>query len=207
MEGGKTMKALSFIILAACVILTCGCSRDLAPSFQKQVTELKEENRQLSKENTGLKEQNLKLSERLETLTAFDSGQRQKSLPTISRITIAKRSGFVDKDDDNVKEKLVVYIKPYDSNQDVIKAAGSVTVQLWDLEKTSANAMLKEWTVAPDEISKMWMGAFMTDYYRLLLDLKPAVIRPGTQYTIKVTFTDYISGSVFKEQKVVTLDL
>jgi FtsZ-binding cell division protein ZapB len=206
MEGGKTMKAFSFIVLGVCVLLTCGCDRDLTPSYQKQIAELKEENQQLSKETTGLKEENLKLNEQVETLSGFESGERQKALPTLSKIAIAKRSGFVDKDDDNVKEKLVVYVKPYDSNLDVIKAAGSVTVQLWDLEQTSAKAMLKEWVIAPQELSKMWMGAFMTDYYRLLFDVDPSGLKVGREYTIKVTFTDYISGKVFKEQKVVTLN-
>ena len=50
------------------------------------------------------------------------------------------------------------------------------------------------------------MGAFMTDYYRLLLDLEPVAIEAGIEYTIKVTFTDYISGSTLKDQKVVTLN-
>jgi hypothetical protein len=205
MEGGKTMKALNFIVLGACAILACGCDRDLKPSFMEQIAELKEENRQLSHEAAGLKEENLKLSEQVETLGALDSGERQRSLPTTSKIAITKRSGFVDKDADNVKEKLVVYIKPYDSNLDVIKAAGSIKVQLWDLEQSSEKAMLKEWTIAPQQLTKMWMGAFMTGYYRLLLDLEPAVIQAGTEYTIKVSFTDYISGKVLKEQKVVKL--
>jgi hypothetical protein len=200
------MRALTFIILGVCILLACGCDRDLAPSYQKQIAELKSENRQLSKETASLKTENLKLSEQVETLGALDSGQRQKALPTTSKIAITKRSGFVDKNRDGIKEKLVVYLKPYDSNQDIIKAAGSVTVQLWNLEKTSADAMLKEWSIPPEELTKMWMGAFMTDYYRLLLDLKPVVIQAGTEYTIKVSFTDYISGSVLKEQKVVTLN-
>ena len=206
MEGGKTMKAFSFILLGVCVFLAGGCDRDLAPAYQKQIADLKEQNNQLSKQAEGLKEENLKLTEQVETLGALDSGQRQKALPTLSKIAIAKRSGFVDSNEDNIKEKLVVYIKPYDSNLDAIKAAGSVTVQLWDLEKAPAKAMLKEWVVAPDELSNKWMGALMTDYYRLLFDVDPSELKASADYTIKVTFTDYISGGILKDQKVVTLN-
>lgn len=200
------MRTLKFIILGVCILLACGCERDLKPSFLEQIATLKEENQQLSKETAGLKEENIQLSGQVETLTGFDSGEREKNLPTIKKITLARRTGFVDKDGDKIKEKLVVYIKPYDSNQDVIKAAGSVKVQLWDLEKASQKAMLKEWVLTAEQLNKMWMGAFMTDYYRLLLDVDTSVLKTGAEYTVKVSFTDYLSGNVLKEQKVVVFD-
>lgn len=200
------MRALNFIVLGVFVLVASGCDRDLEPSFLKQIETLKEENLQLSHQTAELKEENIQLSGQVETLSGFDSGEREKSLPIIKKIAIAKRSGFVDKNKDAIKEKLVVYLKTYDRNQDVIKAAGSVRVQLWDLDKTSDMAMLKQWDIAPDQLTKMWMGAFMTDYYRLLFDIDPFALRAGAEYTLKVSFTDYISGNVLKEQKVIAFD-
>ena len=200
------MRALNFIVFVFFVLVGSGCDRDLKPSFLKQIETLKEENLQLSHQTAELKEENIQLSGQVETLSGFDSVEREKSLPIIKKIAIAKRSGFVDKNKDAIKEKLVVYLKTYDRNQDVIKAAGSVRVQLWDLDKTSEMAMLKQWDIAPDQLTKLWMGAFMTDYYRLLFDIDPFALRAGAEYTLKVSFTDYISGNVLKEQKVIAFD-
>lgn len=199
------MKALNFTILSFFVLMGIGCQPNTGESLWKQINTLEDEKQQLSREVATLKTQNRQLDSQLKTLSGFNSDEYQNVLPTIKKIALTKRTGFVDKNKDGKKEQMAVYIKPYDAYGDAIKSAGSVNVQLWDLEKAPEESMVGQWDISPEEISRMWMGTFMTGYYRILLDPDPSTLKKGRGYTIKVTFTEYISGSVFKQQIVRSL--
>jgi len=78
-----------------------------------------------------------------------------------------------------------------------------VDVQLWDLNKTNGQALLGQWKVEPDELKKLWFATLVTINYRLTFDVTDIVESLEEQLTVKVTFTDYMTGKVFKEQKVI----
>jgi len=196
------MRALKFTVLSFLVFAVIGCQSSMSESLWDQINTLEGEKQQLSREAETLKAENLQLNSQVKTLSGFDSSERENVLPTIEKITLTKRTGFVDRDKDGKKEKLAVYIKPYDRNFDIIKSAGSVNVQLWDLEEEPAKSMIGQWDISPEEFSRMWMGAFMTGYYRVLSDVDTSKLQEGRGYTIKVTFTEYITGKVFKQQLV-----
>jgi hypothetical protein len=196
------MRALKFTVLTFLAITASGCRSSVSESLWDQINTLEDEKQQLSREAETLKSENLQLNSQVKTLSGFDASERQNVLPTIEKITLTKRTGFVDRDKDGKKEKLAVYIKPYDKKFDVIKSAASVSVHLWDLEAEPAKSMIGQWDISPEELSEMWMGAFMTGYYRVLLDVDMAKLEEGKGYTIKVTFTEYITGKVFKQQMV-----
>ena len=117
---------------------------------------------------------------------------------------MGKRTGFVDGNKDGKKEKLLVYIKPYDATGDAIKSAGSVDVQLWNLEERPEKAMIGQWAISPEELSQMWINSFITGYYRVSLDVNSPELEKDKGYTVKVTFTEYITGKVFEQQLVRT---
>ena len=196
------MRALKFTVLSFLVLIVIGCRSSVSESLWDQINTLEDEKQQLARETATLKTENRQLNSQIKTLSGFDSGERENVLPTIEKITLTKRTGFVDKNKDGKKEKLAVYIKPYDGAGDVIKSAGSVSVQLWDLEEKPAKSMIGQWDISPEELSQMWMSAFMTGYYRILLDVGQPEPEEGKGYTIEVTFTEYISGKVFKQQVV-----
>ncbi|MGE5296036.1 MAG: hypothetical protein ACM3VT_14525 [Solirubrobacterales bacterium] len=119
-------------------------------------------------------------------------------------VRIAKISNFFDKDNDGVQEKLVVYVQPIDAEGDVVKAAGTVNVQLWNLNNPNGKAKLGQWQVEPAELRKLWFNAFATTAYRLTFD-RPAELKVFSEpLTIKVTFTDYLTGEIFLAQQVIT---
>jgi len=81
--------------------------------------------------------------------------------------------------------------------------AGAVDVQLWDLNKTDSEALLDEWRVEPEELKKLWFATMITINYRLTFDVADKIESMEEPLTVKVTFTDYLTGKVFKEQKVI----
>lgn len=131
--------------------------------------------------------------------------QDQKTNPyELTTIRIARISNFFDKDSDGTQEKLVVYVQPVDAEGDIIKAAGTISVQLWNLSNPNGSALLGQWQVQPAELRKLWFNAFTTTAYRLTFD-RPAELKVFSEpLTIKVAFTDYLTGQVLRAQQVIT---
>jgi hypothetical protein len=78
-----------------------------------------------------------------------------------------------------------------------------VDVQLWDLNKTNGQAMLRQWKVEASELKDLWFATLITINYRLTFDVTDIVENLEEPLTVKVNFTDYLTGKVFKEQKVI----
>ena len=171
----------SLLILTTTAIFLCGC--------ENQIQKLQEENDSLRRQ--------------IETLSALSPEIRLKAISVPEKIRIRSRSGFYDKDRDGKKEVLKVYVQPIDSAGDKIKASGSVRVQLWDVNADADAALLKEWQVGPEELKQMWVGTLLTHYYRLSFDVSDMPGGRDRELKLKVSFTDYVTGKVFQEHKMV----
>ena len=147
--------------------------------------------------------ENEQLKEQLQTLSGLPEDLRLENMYSLERIKLGKLSGFFDKDDDDKRETLIVYVTPYDKEGDGIKATGSMNVQLWDLNKPEGEALLGEWDVPPDELKKVWFKTILAVNYRLTFDISGTVENFDEPLTAKVTFTDYLSGKVFEDQRVI----
>ena len=121
----------------------------------------------------------------------------------LTTLRIAKISNFFDKDSDGTQEKLVVYVQPIDTEGDVVKAAGTVAVQLWNLSNPNGEALLGQWKVEPAELRKLWFNSLTTTSYRLTFDRPEAVGVLSEPLTLKVTFTDYLTGESFPSPTVI----
>jgi len=115
----------------------------------------------------------------------------------------AKISHFFDKDRDGIQETLVVYVQPIDTEGDVVKAAGTVSVQLWNLNNPNGQALLGQWKVEPAELRKLWFNSLAITSYRLTFDRPDAVGVFSEPLTLRVTFTDYLTGETFLAQQVI----
>jgi len=143
------------------------------------------------------------LEKQVRTLAGLESGLTAETIYDLQSIRITGYTNFYDKDGDGRREKLIVYIQPIDAQGDIIKAAGAVEVGLWDLGQTADQALLGRWTVEAEKLKKLWFATFITINYRLTFDISPDIADIDRPLTVKVTFTDYLSGKVFTEQKVI----
>ena len=76
-------------------------------------------------------------------------------------------------------------------------------VQLWDLNKDNGQALLSQWQVKPDELKELWFASIVSVNYRLTFDIADKITEFEEPLTVKVTFTDYLTGKVFKDQRVI----
>ena len=194
-----------FAVFAGSLLaVAAGCdSADRPDPLKEQINSLKQEKTQLTRQikQSGL--ENKKLKKQIQVLSGLPADAKLENFYNLQRVKITGFTDFYDKDKDGRKEKLIVYIQPIDQDGDVVKATGSVDVKLWNLNRPNGQALLGQWRVEPDELRKLWFATLITINYRLTFDVAGKIEKFEEPLTVKLTFTDHLSGKVFKEQKVI----
>lgn len=202
-QSMRSQMIISVLVIAALPVLVCGCENGGRPFLWGDSEALSRERTELKRQVEQLQSENEELTGRIEQLAALTGEAKMEALPELDRIELSRRTGLYDKDGDGRKEKLVIYIKPYDETADKVKAPGSVKVTLWDLNAGSEGAQLGKWHIAGAELKRAWAGTFLTNYYRLAFDLSEILTGDEGELTLNVTFIDYITGKVLTAQKVI----
>lgn len=188
------------IILVGCLLfIAAGCENKLA----KEAETLKLEKAKLKSQIEQSKSENEQLEKQVKTLSELPADVRLEDLYNLKKIKITRYTNLYDKDKDGKKEKLIIYIQPIDEQGDIVKATGAADVELWYLNKEEGQAKLGTWHVTPEELKSLWYATFITINYRLPFDVTGIISGDEKELVVKVTFTDYISGKVFQEQKII----
>ena len=201
----RRSSAFVLVLLCSCALMhfVAGCeSTNGKIPLAEQIQTLKEQKTQLISQIGQFKAENEQLKKQIQVLSGLPD-DKLEGLYELQNIKITRYTNLYDKDKDGKKEKLIVYIQPIDEEGDIVKAAGAVDVQLWDLNKEAGQALLGQWHVKPDELKKLWFATLITINYRLTFDVADKIDKFEEPLTVRVTFTDYLSGRVFKEQRTI----
>ncbi len=128
--------------------------------------------------------------------------ERLATLFTTHGLRFGRLTGGADLDpkqpgDDGLK----IYVVPTDAHGQPLKAAGSFVVEAFDLAKGD-NARVGRWEYPLDQAAKNWFGQAMLYTYVLPAPWQQQRPEHG-ELTIRVTFSDALTGRSFTEQKVV----
>jgi hypothetical protein len=202
-QRGKT-RSSSVIALLLAALLLSGCDIGSARKdpLELKVEQLQQEKADLAGELEQSQVEITRLTDQVKALTALPKGERENPY-RIAGIKVTAFTNFYDKNKDGRIEKFIVYLQPIDPEGDVVKAAGTVHVQLWNLNNPSDQALLGQWEVSPAELRKLWVASLVTTNYRLTFDAPGGPELLAKPLTAKVTFTDYITGEVFRAQRVI----
>lgn len=196
---------LAFYTLIFSFLFTgCQKSNESKPLLMK-IEQLTQEKTQLQEDLTQSNNEKEQLKKQVQVLSGLPEDVRLDNLYRLQRVKIHRYTDLLDEDKDGKMEKLVVYVQPIDDQGDIIKAVGAVNVQLWNLNQTNGEALLGQWSVEVEELKTHWV-TFLVTNYRLTFDLDERIERLERPLTVKVTFTDYLSGKVFNEQRVIEPD-
>ena len=198
---------LAAVLLCSCALMyfAAGCE---SPAISKnplaeQVDTLTQDKRELTRQIEQLESKNKALQKQITTLHGLPDDAKLKDLCDVQRVKITKYTNLFDKDKDGKKETLIVYIQPIDQDGDIVKVAGAVDVRLLNLDKDKDPELLAKWRVTPPQLRKLWFNALFKTHYRLTFDVSDKVDSFEKPLTIMVTFTDYLTGKVFEEQKLI----
>jgi hypothetical protein len=143
----------------------------------------------------------------IETLTREHDQQRAIKPEDLRKIfypeklEIESLSGGYDSDGRPGDDGVVVYLKPIDSAGDVLKVAGEIRIQLYDLAAPPAGNFLGEYVFPVEKTREMWYGKLMTYHYAVKC---PWLHGPpqNPELTIRATFIDYLTQRVMSAQSV-----
>jgi hypothetical protein len=194
---------MAAFVIAAGLIFAIGCENAGTPaksSPSQQVQQLTEQKTNLQSRLEQSQTENERLKKQVETLSNLPVDKRADAVYHLQAVKIGRFTNLYDENKDGTKEKLVVYVQPIDETGDVIKAAGAAEVQLWDLNKKESESLIGQWRVEPNEIKKLWFDSIVATSYRLSFDVAGKVETLDKPLTVKIAFTDYLSGRTFTEQ-------
>ncbi|MDB5327336.1 MAG: hypothetical protein JWM57_2905 [Phycisphaerales bacterium] len=126
--------------------------------------------------------------------TAALSPELAAALFTTHGIRLGRLTGQDDKG-------LVIHLIPTDDAGDDLKAAGSITVEAFDL--AAEGKRVSAWQFDAAQARSLWNGSGLRYEYVVPC---PWTEKPASgQITLKVTFTDALTGRVFDTQQVVAI--
>lgn len=142
---------------------------------------------------------------RIDTLVGIGP-DRLKKLYHVEAIKLGQYTGGADLDGQDGDDGVKVFLRPIDARGDTIKAAGSVTVQLYDLAAPTDKTLVAEYKWSVDEVAKAFSGGFMAYHYTFTCPWKNAPPAHAA-LTVRVAFVDYLTGKTFSTQKLCKVDL
>jgi len=186
-------------------VLGCDGGGGKGLSLSRQNQELTAQKADLQSKLSQTEAENERLKKQNELLGRLGD-KRAEAIYHLKSVGIGRFTNLYDENKDGIREKLIVYVQPIDEVGDAVKAAGAAEVQLWNLNKEGSNALVSQWRVEPNEMKKLWLETMLLVGYRMSFDIPGLIEKIGKDMsglTVKITFTDYLSGKAFTEQKAI----
>lgn len=194
------------ILSALFVLLLAGCG---TKNFLNDNDTLRAENMKLKQQVDELnKQMDLRLGE-IETLRAASAGERaikEADPPVLAKIAFARYTGAVDTNDDGRDDLIRVYLTPLDQQGRMLPVAGEAKIQAAALMDNAPPALLASRTYSPDQFDKAYRSNFTGTHYTLELPLPESMDPTITSATVKVTFTEAVTGRELSHEQIVTID-
>jgi outer membrane murein-binding lipoprotein Lpp len=201
-----TARAGLLITGVAVTLLFGGCRRPSAVNIdlRKRLQELEAQVTQMERQRQADRATISALQAQRETIATLPQ-ERIDRLVTAHGLRLGRLTGGADLDPQQPGDDgLRIYAVPIDANGDVLKAAGSFVIQAFDLTRGEGH-LVGQWEFDPQQALRHWFGTGLLYTYVLPC---PFEQRPQTQeLTVRVTYTDELTGRQFTEQRVVRLKL
>ncbi len=130
--------------------------------------------------------------------------QRLEKLFTVHGLRLGRLTGgYQARPDQKWDDGLKVYAVPTDGSGQDLKAAGTIAVEAFDLS-LSGDQRIGKWTFDVDQAKNNWQGGVL---YMYVLECPWQTKPQHRQLTIKVSFTDELTGRVVMAEKVVEVNV
>jgi hypothetical protein len=199
------MRCRSIFALLACAALAgCGAPSAANIELRKQNQDLREQIEGLNRTHDADQATIKGLQGQIGTLPTLPADRLEK-LFTTHGIELGRLSGGLDADPAKPgDEGLRIDVTPTDDQGQKLKAAGSFTVEAFDL--AAKPAQIGKWAFDAAATRQAWVGALMSYHYVLKCPWQ-ATAPAREDLTVKVTFRDELTGRLFEAQRVIKVKL
>lgn len=200
-HAGRTRLAL-----AAAAMLTAaltGCQDIPVERYnetQKQLLEAQEKVKTLEAELAAQQQAQRNIEEQLAELRGSDAALTDLVYPV--KIELERMSGGYDRDGQPGHDGIVLYVQPIDADGNVIKAAGTINVKLFDLAAPADSTLIAEYRFDAKKTRSLWYGRLMTQHFTVHCPWPNGKPPAHSQVTAVVTFTDLLTGKPLTTQNV-----
>ena len=191
----------ALIIGALAAVVMFGCNNGKPPGKETVII--------MEQQIARLQRQIVDQEKQIEQLQVQIAGLRglpveeMAELIQVERIEFGRFTRAFDRDEDGFDDGIVVYLHTLDCEGDRIKTAGQVQLELWDLAEDQGNQKLGQWHFDITELGDYWLSGLGTYHFKFEQDW-PEPVRPGNKnLTVKLTFSDALTGKIFEIQKLV----
>ena len=191
---------LSGLALLAVLAVLVGCANkdQQLLELQTQNSELRQQLRQ-SQQTIETQEDNIRRqTEQISNLSRLGP-ERLEVLFKVERIKLGRYSDGTNLDGKPGDDGLKVYIIPQDEAGRTVTAAGSIEIDVFDLADKSA-PLLMNYSFSPAEAKKHWFSGGLANHYDITCPWKDT-LPSGDEVTVRVKFTDYLTGQTFTATK------
>lgn len=192
------------VCVACAAALAAGCQPTPEIDLQRELDRAREtieaKDRQLAARQSALDDCNKLLT----TARAFTPDQLSKIIYP-ENVQIAALSGGYGEEGRPGDVGVVVYLQPIDADDDILKVAGDIRIELFDLQMPPGQNQIGVCYYPADKVRKLWYGQLATNHFTLKC---PFSTPPKhSEITVRATFVDYLTQRVMTDQKVVTIKL
>jgi hypothetical protein len=192
----------TFPLISTVLFCIAGCANTVpAKSFQEaQAKLLKSEERAKKLEADLATEQQAtkNLQQQIVEVRGI-KGDVTEQLIVPVRIELERLSGGYDTDSNVGDDGIVLYIQPFDRDNHVVKAAGTLKITLFDL--AAASNAIAEYNFDVKTTRSLWYGRLMTSHFTVKCPW-PKVPPAHNKITARVIFTDFLTGRALEAQGV-----
>ena len=145
-----------------------------------------------------------RLSEQLEGLRGFGQ-DRLDNLVQVETIAFGRFTRGYDDNDDGRDDGVTVYLILRDRQRDVVKAAGQVRIELWDLAQPAGKRELARREFDLKTLPKHWLGGLGANHFKFQIPWPEKDPPAHPHLTLKLTFTSALTGRPFEIQKLLSV--
>ena len=206
-QNRQARRGAPLLLAAVCAgaVLSTGCrsggNTDLEHELQLARETIARQNDELAAQKATIDA----LHEHVDTIRKIKPADLEKIFCP-ETLEIGRLSGGYDNDDRPGDDGVVVYLQPKDRAGDVLKVAGEIRIQLYDLAAPAARNLIGEYVIPIDQARELWYGKLMTLHYTVRC---PWLHGPPEhpEITIQATFVDYLTQRVISAQRTCTVRL
>jgi uncharacterized coiled-coil protein SlyX len=180
-----------------------GCASPTERELRREITRLED---RIDEQNNRIAAQQITIAQLREQLDEVRALQPEdlRHLVYPEKIVLASLTGGADFDDEPGDDGVVVYVQPVDRAGDVVKTAGELRVEVFDLSAPAGETLVTRCTYSPEELAEQWYSGMLTDHYTVRCPWQDSAPR-SRELTVRAVFTDFLTQRVMTAQTVVEI--